>query len=173
MAGVLNHWFRLLDTMVSSDVYECCKSAGYQSPSPLLLAKEMRLVHLSHLICPSLRLVIHPIDISHKILRLLPATTIPPLPSIIHTSYLPIQPHRTTRRNIRVLAPLHTLPQQPHTIRTRISTHAAVQHVETQSVFERTVFNQPLVWYFLVVVDHAVGEPEMQFWIRIRVRGAQ
>jgi hypothetical protein len=124
------------------------------------------------LVCPSLRFVVQLLDIVHQVLGLRAAVAVFPLPIIIHTPHLIIQPDSAARAHAHILTVLHTVPQQAHAIRARILAHTRIQRIKVEPVFQRAVFDERFIRNLLVVVDQAVREAEIQLGVGVFVGGA-
>lgn len=67
----------------------------------------------------------------------------------------------------------HTVPKQAHAVRARVFAHALIQCLEVKTVFERAVLDERFGRDFLVVVDEAVGEAEIELGVGVLGCGAQ
>lgn len=128
---------------------------------------ETMLILRTPLICPSLRLVVELLDVVYQIRWLRTTLAVLPLAAIVDTPNLLVQPDRTTRGHAHVAAMLYAVPQKAHAVCACISTHAIIQRVEIEPMFQRAVLNERLIRYLLVIVDEAIREAEMEFWVGV------
>jgi len=118
-------------------------------------------------------LLVKRLDIMDQVLRLASPLTILELPPIRHTPRLIIQPHCTTRTNVQIATPRHTIPQQPHPIRPIVLAHTIIQLIEAHPMFQRTILNQLFLRYLCVVADEAASEAEVDLRIGVYGGGAE
>lgn len=112
-----------------------------------------------------IQILVRLLNILNQPLQIPPIITIR-LP-IRHTPHLPPQPKCTTRLDLRLTRPLHTIPQHP--LRLPFLTDTTIDLLEIDTVLHRAGLDQIPVRNVMVVVDYAVCEAEGEFGVRVEL----